>query len=219
MNNSRIARLMERLSKAREIKLLEQIVLLVDMNGFTELTYKVEGTENKSQFRDNLYEFFERSIYKADLIRNDCQLVNVVGDAIIISIPVSDNLNDSFLDVLKIAKKIHDWAKEHGPLSVKCAIDVGFLTKIIPYREKLNESHILPILYVGNVLNRVSRLLASGNTKKHLRISQQLYGRLPNDIKINFESYCNIKYYPGKSFVYKSKVPLDCLQINPQNNY
>ena len=205
--------LQERLQSAHEENMPEQVVLLADLNGFTTRIFKVEGTPAKRQFRGNLLEFFERCRYKANLVRDDWQLVNVVGDAIILSFPVADNLDAAFLDAVTVAKRIHKWTREYGLLSVKCAIDIGYLTKICPYRDNPNDCHALPDSYVGDVLNRISRLLASGKTKKHLRVSQKLYDRLPEQFQREFKQSGNIKDYPGKSLAYKSEEPLSSLHL------
>ena len=205
--------LQERLQSAHEENMPEQVVLLADLNGFTKRIFKVEGTPAKRQFRENLLEFFERCCYKANLVRDDWQLVNVMGDAIILSFPVANKLAATFHDAVKIAMLIHKWTQEKGPLSVKCAIDVGNLAKICPYRDVPDDSHILPALYVGDVLNRVSRLLASGRTKPHLRVSQELYDRLPEQFQCEFKQDGNIKNYPGESLAYISKEPLSSLQL------
>ncbi|MCK4733131.1 MAG: hypothetical protein KAT65_11805, partial [Methanophagales archaeon] len=205
--------LQERLQSAHEENMPEQVVLLTDLNGFTKRIFKDEGTAAKRQFREYLLEFFERCCSKANLVRADWQLVNVVGDAIILSFPVANELAATFLDAVTVAKLIHKWTREYGLLSVKCAIDVGNLTKICPYRDIPDNSHVLPALYVGDVLNRVSRLLASGRTKKHLRVSQELYNRLPEQFQREFKQSDNIKNYPGKSLAYISKEPLSSLHL------
>ena len=205
--------LQERLQSAHEENLPEQVVLLADLNGFTKRIFKDEGTPAKRPFRENLLEFFERCRYKANLVRVDWQLVNVVGDAIILSFPVGGNLNATFLDAVTVAKLIHKWTQEYGLRSVKCAIDIGYLTKVCLHRDNSNDLHALPDLYVGDVLNRVSRLLASGKTKKHLRVSQKLYDRLPEQSQRKFKQHGNIKNYPGKSLAYISKEPLSSLHL------
>ena len=139
--------------------------------------------------------------------------MNVVGDAIILSFPVVNKLAATFHNAVTVARLMHKWAQEKGPLSVKCAIDVGNLAKICPYRDNSNDLRALPDLYVGDVLNRISRLLASGKTKKHLRVSQKLYDRLPEQFQREFKHYGNIKNYPGKSLAYISKEPLSSLHL------
>ena len=197
--------LQNRLNNARENNIGKHIILLVDLNGFTNYTYNVEGTDEKIEFRRYILEFFERCVYKADMVRNDWKLINIVGDAIFLSFPVTiaNDINKTFIDVLKIAKKIDDWTIGYGPLTVKCAIDIGYMTEIVPHHH--DNSSLLPKMYIGTVLNRRSRMLSVGEDKKRIKISEILYERLNDNFKNYFRPYKNISRYPEEILIYKSK--------------
>lgn len=210
--------LQNRLNQAIEHNLDEEIIFLADLNGFTNYTYKVEGSDRKIEFRKYILEFFERCVYKADMVRNDWKIINIVGDAIILSLPITGNydINRTFFDVIKIAKKIDDWTRRYGLLSVKCAIDIGYMTEIVPYQQ--DNVSVLPKMYIGTVLNRISRMLSTGQIKKKIRVSEKLYSRLNNFLKNEFVPYKNISRYPEEILIYKSEKYLSKIPTSQNNS-